>query len=191
MSGVISAIVVLLIIGAVAALILVIASKYMSVPENEMFPAIRECLPGANCGACGYAGCDGYAKALADKRREGGNAPVLESQFRYSGRPPQDREMAIISLADACEAASRSLDKPSAAKIEAVVNGIFQKRFEDGQLNQANITLAELEKVRQSFINTLISMKHGRIAYQREQREEDEEPAVLVGDQAVPPAESK
>ena len=132
-----------------------------------------------------------YAKALADKRREGGNAPVLESQFRYSGRPPQDREMAIISLADACEAASRSLDKPSAAKIEAVVNGIFQKRFEDGQLNQANITLAELEKVRQSFINTLISMKHGRIAYQREQREEDEEPAVLVGDQAVPPAESK
>ena len=66
MSGVISAIVVLLIIGAVAALILVIASKYMSVPENEMFPAIRECLPGANCGACGYAGCDGYAKALAE-----------------------------------------------------------------------------------------------------------------------------
>lgn len=71
------------------------------------------------------------------------------------------------------------------------MNGIFQKRFEDGQLNQANITLAELEKVRQSFINTLISMKHGRIAYQREQREEDEEPAVLVGDQTVPPAESK
>ena len=66
MSGVISAIVVLLIIGAVAALILVIASKYMSVPENEMFPAIRECLPGANCGACGYTGCDGYAKALAE-----------------------------------------------------------------------------------------------------------------------------
>ena len=64
--------------------------------------------------------------------------------------------MAIISLADACEAASRSLDKPSAAKIEAVVNGIFQKRFEDGQLNEANITLAELEKVRQSFINTLV-----------------------------------
>ena len=66
MSGVLSAIIVLLIVGAVAALILVIASKYMSVPENEMFPAIRECLPGANCGACGYAGCDGYAKALAE-----------------------------------------------------------------------------------------------------------------------------
>ena len=132
-----------------------------------------------------------YAKALSDKRREGSSAPVLESQFRYSGRPPQDKEMAIISLADACEAASRSLDKPSAAKIESVVNGIFQKRFEDGQLNQANITLAELDKVRQSFINTLISMKHGRIAYQREPGEGDEEPAVLMGNQALPPAESK
>ena len=59
MSGVLSAIIVLLIVGAVAALILVIASKYMSVRENEKFPAIRECLPGANCGACGYTGCDG------------------------------------------------------------------------------------------------------------------------------------
>ena len=76
MSGVISAIVVLLIIGAVAALILVIASKYMSVPENEMFPAIRECLPGANCGACGYAGCDGYAKAKRRKPTSASPAPT-------------------------------------------------------------------------------------------------------------------
>ena len=66
MAGVTNAILVLFAIGAVCAIILVIASKYMSVPENEMFPAIRECLPGANCGACGYAGCDGYAKALAE-----------------------------------------------------------------------------------------------------------------------------
>ena len=65
MNGVLSAILVLLVIGAVSAIVLVIASKYMSVPEDELFPTIRECLPGANCGACGYAGCDGYAKALA------------------------------------------------------------------------------------------------------------------------------
>ena len=66
MSPVLSAIVVLAAIGAVCALILVIASKYMAVPVDERFPAIRECLPGANCGACGYAGCDGYAQALVD-----------------------------------------------------------------------------------------------------------------------------
>ena len=42
----------------------VTALPAMAVKEDERFPAIRECLPGANCGACGYAGCDGYARAL-------------------------------------------------------------------------------------------------------------------------------
>ena len=65
-SAVLTAVLVLVGIGAVCAILLVVASKYMAVPEDEKFPAIRECLPGANCGACGYAGCDGYAKALAD-----------------------------------------------------------------------------------------------------------------------------
>ena len=65
MNPVLTAILVLGAIGAVCALLLVLASKYMSVPVDEKFPAIRACLPGANCGACGYAGCDGYASALA------------------------------------------------------------------------------------------------------------------------------
>ncbi len=54
-------------IGAVCAVMLVIASKFFSVEENETAQKIRECLPGANCGACGYAGCDGYAAALAEE----------------------------------------------------------------------------------------------------------------------------
>ena len=81
---------------------------------------------------------------------------------------------AIISLADACEAACRSLDKPSAARIEALVDAIFLKRFHDGQLINADMTLAELEKVRESFINTLLSMKHGRIAYHPENPKKDD-----------------
>lgn len=52
-------------IGAVCAVILVLASVYMNVPVDETASGIRENLPGANCGACGYAGCDGYAEALA------------------------------------------------------------------------------------------------------------------------------
>ena len=54
------------VIGIVCGVMLVVASKFMAVPEDETFIAVRECLPGANCGACGYAGCDGYAHALAD-----------------------------------------------------------------------------------------------------------------------------
>lgn len=65
MNPVLTAVIVLCAIGAVCALLLVFAAKYMSVPVDEKFPAIRGCLPGANCGACGYAGCDGYATALA------------------------------------------------------------------------------------------------------------------------------
>lgn len=43
------------------------ASHFMKVKEDERFPAVRECLPGANCGACGYSGCDGYAHAILDE----------------------------------------------------------------------------------------------------------------------------
>lgn len=53
-------------IGFVAALILTIASKVFFVPVDETFANLRAELPGANCGACGYAGCDDYANALAE-----------------------------------------------------------------------------------------------------------------------------
>ena len=66
MSPVLTAILILGAVGAVAAIVLVLAAKYMAVKEDERFPKVRECLPGANCGACGYAGCDGYAQALVD-----------------------------------------------------------------------------------------------------------------------------
>ena len=55
-------------IGLACAAVLVIAAIFMSVKENEAEKKIRECLPGANCGACGYTGCDGYAKALAESK---------------------------------------------------------------------------------------------------------------------------
>ena len=70
MSGVGIAVGVLCAISAVCAIILVIAAKYMFVPVDETVTKIRECLPGANCGACGYAGCDNYASELAEGNEE-------------------------------------------------------------------------------------------------------------------------
>ena len=52
-------------IGALCVVMFVVASKFFAVKEDEKYNNIRACLPGANCGACGYAGCDGYAKALS------------------------------------------------------------------------------------------------------------------------------
>ncbi len=54
------------VIGLIAAILLALASHFLSVPENETKLKVRECLPGVNCGACGYTGCDEYAKAVAE-----------------------------------------------------------------------------------------------------------------------------
>ena len=73
MNGILIAALVVGAIGALCAVMLIAASKFFAVEEDETVGKLRECLPGANCGACGYAGCDGYAKALA----EGGVKPSL------------------------------------------------------------------------------------------------------------------
>ena len=65
MSPIVFAVVLLGVIGLIAAIGLTVASKVFAVPVDEKAEAIRECLPGANCGACGYSGCDGYAAALS------------------------------------------------------------------------------------------------------------------------------
>lgn len=65
MSAILTATILVAVIGLIAALILVIASHFMAVEVNEKEVALRACLPGANCGSCGYTGCDGYAAAMA------------------------------------------------------------------------------------------------------------------------------
>ena len=57
-------------VAILAAVLLTVASTLFSVKENENFAPVRDCLPGANCGACGYSGCDAYAKALAEGKTE-------------------------------------------------------------------------------------------------------------------------
>lgn len=65
--SILTPVILLLVIAVICAIILTISSIFFGVKEDETAIAIRDCLPGANCGACGYSGCDGYAKALADK----------------------------------------------------------------------------------------------------------------------------
>ena len=66
MNPIILAIIILPLIGLVAGIGLGIAAKFMAVKENEKAKALREVLPGANCGACGFSGCSGYAEALSE-----------------------------------------------------------------------------------------------------------------------------
>ncbi|MBR0136749.1 MAG: RnfABCDGE type electron transport complex subunit B [Clostridia bacterium] len=63
---ILTAVIAVTVIGLICGIALALASHFMSVPVNETEVKIRECLPGANCGACGFTGCDGYAHALAE-----------------------------------------------------------------------------------------------------------------------------
>ena len=65
MNGILIAVITVAAIGLVAGIILTLASHFMAVKVDETVAKIRECLPGANCGACGYAGCDEYAQKVA------------------------------------------------------------------------------------------------------------------------------
>jgi len=102
-----------------------------------------------------------------DKATEDDVPQVSEEVFRYPGPRPQFKEAAIISLADAVESASRTLEKPNASRIETMVREIVQARMLDGQLDECDLTIAELAKVKASFCKTLLSMMHGRIKYQK------------------------
>lgn len=104
-------------------------------------------------------------QAGRSKTNEDDIPQVSEEVFRYPGPKPQFKESAIISLADLVESASRSLEKPNASRIESLINSLIQLRVADGQLDECDLTIAELAKVKASFAKTLLSMMHGRIRY--------------------------
>lgn len=90
---------------------------------------------------------------------------IIEADFRYEGPRPQTKEAALVMLADACEAAVRSLSKPTVSRIEATVRKMIRERLQDGQLDDCNLTLKDLNTVGDVFIKVLSSMFHTRIEY--------------------------
>jgi membrane-associated HD superfamily phosphohydrolase len=105
-----------------------------------------------------------------------GSTKVEESSFRYQGPKPSTKVSAIISLADAAEAASRSMEKTSPGHIETLVNDIVRTRLDDGQLDECRLTMQELSKVKRSFVFTLTNMLHGRIPYPKDENKNKQQP---------------
>lgn len=93
---------------------------------------------------------------------------VEEKNFRYPGPRPSTRESGIICLADTIESASRSLQKPTPAKIRAMVEDLVRAKINDGQLDECPLTLREIAQLKESFANTLRSMLHSRIDYPKD-----------------------
>ena len=93
---------------------------------------------------------------------------IDEKNFRYPGPRPGSRESGIIALADSIESASRSLRKPTPARIRTLVEDIVRAKMHDGQLDDCPLTLQELAIVKESFAATLRSMLHSRIDYPKD-----------------------
>ena len=93
------------------------------------------------------------------------NSSVTESQFRYQGEKPATKEAALIMLADAVEAAARALSKPTSNKIEQMVRKIVKDRVYDGQLDESDLTLRDIETVITGYAHALTTMYHSRIEY--------------------------
>lgn len=93
---------------------------------------------------------------------------IIEEDFRYDGPKPQTKEAALIMLADACEAAVRSIAKPNMNRIENTVRRIISERLRDGQLNECDLTLRDLNVIGDVFIRVLCSTCHSRIEYPAE-----------------------
>lgn len=90
---------------------------------------------------------------------------VCEETFRYSGEKPRSKEAAILMLADAAEAAAKTINSPTETRFEQLVKRLVQARLDDGQLDESELTLGDLQKIIRSFAQTLIGVHHPRVDY--------------------------
>jgi cyclic-di-AMP phosphodiesterase PgpH len=112
-----------------------------------------------------------YKKALEKKTDKD---EVNEQDYRYPGPKPQTKETGIVMLADAVEAAARSIEEPSIAKLKATIDGIIKSRFEEGELDECELTFKDLTKIREAFFKVLVGIHHPRIKYPGQEEKEEE-----------------
>ena len=98
------------------------------------------------------------------KQRKGEDSVNIDD-FRYPGPKPQTREAGLVMLADAVEAASRTLENPTSSRIQGLVQNLINKIFSDGQLDACELTLKDLHNIAKSFNQILSGIYHHRIEY--------------------------
>lgn len=107
-----------------------------------------------------------YQKAK-DQSKKGGDrsSHIKDEDFRYPGPKPQTKEAGLVLVADVVEAASRTLVDPTPARIKGMVQKIINGVFSDGQLDECELTLKDLNQIAKSFTKTLSGIFHSRIEY--------------------------
>jgi len=128
-----------------------------------------------------------YSKALELAR----NSPdetkideINEEDYRYPGPKPQTKETGIMMLADAIEAAVRTVDEPTPQRLQGIIDELIKKRFEEGELDECPLTVKDLTKIKAAFLNVLVGIYHSRVKY-------PEQPKKRVRKQPRPVATSE
>lgn len=106
-----------------------------------------------------------FHKAIKEQEGKENAQPIDESIYRYPGPKPQFREAALVMIADAVEAASRSMPDQSTPKLQALVQKMINMIFSEGQLDECDLTLRDLNLIAHSFVHTLEGIYHARPAY--------------------------
>lgn len=93
---------------------------------------------------------------------------VMESDFCYDGRRPSTKESAVVMLADVVEAACKSLEKPTAQRLEKFIQQLIEGKIAAKQLDDCALTYGEMTKIKDTFVSILAAYYHGRIKYQNQ-----------------------
>ena len=105
------------------------------------------------------------ARKRADAKELRGAERVQEGLFRYPGPKPQSRETAIVMLADTVEAATRTLESPTATRLRSFVHELIMKKLLDNQLDESDLTFRDIAIIEDIFLRVLISRFHSRVRY--------------------------
>jgi len=100
---------------------------------------------------------------------------VNSEDFAYPGSPPRSKESAIVMLADITEAAVRTLNKPTASKIDKFVQQLFDAKIDHGQLCESELSFRDLEIIKKSFVRVLAGYYHARIEYPKQKEDKPDE----------------
>ena len=100
---------------------------------------------------------------------------VSPEEFRYTGIPPTSRESAVVMLADTVEAACRTLENPSASRLDKFIQTLFNAKVEHGQLDNCDLTFRDMAKIKAAFVQLLAGYYHNRIEYPNQKNPDDDQ----------------
>jgi len=109
------------------------------------------------------------AKGSIDENKE----DLSDYIYRYPGPKPQTKETGIAMLADTVEAATKAIEDPTPKKLEDKIDGVIKNRFIEGELDECELTLKDLTKIKKAFLKILVGIHHQRIKYPEETSKDD------------------